>query len=228
MKYELNGYYNIDCLEAMKEIPDKFFDLAIVDPPYGIGMAGGKVGNSKIDYKNFAGDDKEIPTKEYFDELFRVSKNQIIFGGNYFTLFLPSKSCWIVWDKIQPENFSMAMGELAWTSFNSPLKIYKKRIVGADTYRLHPTQKPVALYNWLLNNYAKKGDKILDTHVGSASSLIACHKLGFDYIGFELDTDYYNQSNQRLEAVKNQVSFFDLDKHDSVFESISAKQQLED
>ena len=204
------GYYNIDCMDGMKQFPDKYFDLAIVDPPYGIGMGGGQIGNSKTDYKQFAGNDDKIPDKEYFIELFRISKNQIIWGGNYMIQFLTPSSCWICWDKIQPEKFTMAMCEFAWTSFDSPAKIYKKRIVGADDYRIHPTQKPVALYEWLLNNYAKKGDKILDTHVGSASSLIACYNLGFDYVGFELDKDYYRLASKRLEDVKAQVSIFDF------------------
>jgi site-specific DNA-methyltransferase (adenine-specific) len=208
---ELNGFYNMDCMDGMKRFPDKYFELAIVDPPYGIGMGGGLVGNSKIDYKQFAGCDQTPPEKEYFQELFRISKNQIIWGANHFIeQFNKNSSCWIVWDKIQPENFTMAMCELAWTSFDTPAKIYKKRVVGADKDgRIHPTQKPVALYAWLLQNYAKKGDKILDTHVGSASSLIACHKLGFDYVGFELDPDYYKAATARLEAVKSQISIFD-------------------
>jgi len=204
------GFYNMDCMVGMKQFPDKYFDLAIVDPPYGIGMGGGQIGNSKTDYKQFAGNDDKIPDKEYFIELFRISKNQIIWGGNYMIQFLTPSSCWICWDKIQPEKFTMAMCEFAWTSFDSPAKIYKKRIVGADDYRIHPTQKPVALYEWLLNNYAKKGDKILDTHVGSASSLIACYNLGFDYVGFELDKDYYRLASKRLEDVKAQVSIFDF------------------
>ena len=146
------GYYNMDCMEGMRQFPDKYFELAIVDPPYGIGMAGGKIGNSKTDYKNFAGNDETIPDSTYFKELFRISKNQIIWGGNYMTEHLPPSSSWIVWDKVQPEKFSMAMCELAWTSFKTPAKIFKKRIVGADDFRIHPTQKPVALYICLLKN----------------------------------------------------------------------------
>lgn len=158
--------HNCDCMELMRQYPDKYFDLAIVDPPYGIGMGGGKVGNSKTDYKQFAGDDEKIPDKDYFLELMRVSKNQIIWGANYMIQHLYPTSCFIVWDKVQPENFTMAMAEFAWTSFTSPAKIYQKRIVGADIERIHPTQKPVKLYEWLLTNYAKQGDKILDTHLG--------------------------------------------------------------
>ena len=202
-------YYNEDCMEGMKRYGDKHFDLAIVDPPYGIGMGGGLVGNSKIDYKQFAGCDQAPPEKEYFQELFRISKNQIIWGANHFIeQFNKNSSCWVVWDKVQPENFTMAMCELAWTSFNTPAKIYKKRIVGADDYRIHPTQKPVKLYKWLLHNYAKKGDLILDTHVGSASSLIACYDMGFDAVGFELDKDYYEASKKRLEKFIAQGKLF--------------------
>jgi site-specific DNA-methyltransferase (adenine-specific) len=126
------------------------------------------------------------------------------------TEHLPPSSSWIVWDKVQPEKFSMAMCEFAWTSFETPAKIFKKRVVGADDFRIHINQKPVALYIWLLNNYAKKGDKILDTHCGSASSLIACHKLGFKYVAFELDEYYYKASMERLQAVKNQISMFEV------------------
>jgi len=204
---ELNQLYNMDCMEGMKQFPDKYFELAIVDPPYGIGMAGGKVGNSKKDYKKFAGEDAHIPDKPYFDELFRVSKNQIIWGGNYMIEHLYPTACFIVWDKVQPEQFTMAMCEVAWTSFKSPAKIYKKRIVNADDYRIHPSQKPVHLYQWLLRNYAKPGDKILDTHVGSASSLIACYDMGFDYIGFEIDECYYNMAQKRIEENKAQLRF---------------------
>ena len=202
-----SGFYCMDCMEAMKQFPDKFFELAIVDPPYGIGISDNPV-RQMHEKKSW---DKCIPSKAYFDELFRVSQNQIIWGANHFIeQFNKNSSCWIVWDKIQPENFTMAMCELAWTSFDTPTKIYKKRVVGADKDgRIHPTQKPVALYTWLLNNYAKKGDKILDTHVGSASSLIACHKLGFEYWGFEIDPDYYALASARLEAVKSQISIFD-------------------
>ncbi len=203
-------YHNEDCMVGMARYPDKHFDLAIVDPPYGIGMGGGKIGNSKTDYKNFEGNDEAIPDSAYYKELFRVSKNQIIWGGNYMTVHLPPTSSWIVWDKVQPEKFSMAMCELAWTSFKAPAKIFKKRIVGADDFRIHPTQKPVALYKWLLKNYAEPGDKILDTHVGSASSLIACYDMGFDAVGFELDPDYYEASKQRLERHMAQIRITDL------------------
>lgn len=194
-----------DCMEGMKSFPDKYFELAIVDPPYGIGMSGGKVGNSKIDYKSFYGDDLTIPPPQYFDELFRVSKNQIIWGGNYMIECLYPTSCFVVWDKVQPEQFTMAMCEFAWTSFNSPAKLYKQRVVNADDERIHPTQKPVKLYEWLLKNYAKTGDKILDTHLGSGSSRIAAYKLGFDFWGYEIDPDYFKESDERFLREKQMV-----------------------
>jgi len=203
MKYQLNHFYSMDCMEAMKEIPDKYFDLAIVDPPYGISITdSGRLGKYN---KNDNRWDDDVPTDEYFKELFRVSKNQIIWGGNYFVL--PATRCYVIWDKKQPEGLSFAMSEFAWTSFDRSAKTFYRSPM-QDKNRFHPTQKPVALYEWLLNNYAKQGDKILDTHVGSASSLIACHNLGFDYVGFELDPDYYNQATKRLERHKSQLNLF--------------------
>jgi site-specific DNA-methyltransferase (adenine-specific) len=196
-------FYNCDCMELLKETPDKYYELAICDPPYGIGMGGGLIGNSKQDYKQFAGEDNSIPQQEYWNELFRVSKNQIVWGGNYMIKYLHPTSCFIIWDKVQPEQFTMAMAELAWTSFNSPAKIYKQRIVGADDIRIHPTQKPVALYKWLLKNYAKEGDKILDTHLGSGSIGIACHYMGFNLTGCELDKEYFDSA---MERIKNQTT----------------------
>lgn len=190
-----------DCMDLMKSKPDKFYDLAIVDPPYGIGMGGGKIGNSKNNYKQFAGNDSSIPDADYFMELVRISKNQIVWGANYMLDHLSPTSCFIIWDKVQPEDFTMAMCEFAWTSMNSPAKIYKKRIVGADKDgRIHPTQKPIALYKWLLTNYAKKGQKILDTHGGSFSHAIAAYDLGFDLDIIELDEDYFNAGKSRFEA----------------------------
>lgn len=200
--------YNCDCMELMKQYPDKHFDLAIVDPPYGIGMGGGKIGNSKTDYKQFAGNDQNIPNGEYFKEIMRVSSNQIIWGANYMIEHLYPTSCFIIWDKVQPENFTMAMAEFAWTSFKSPAKIYQKRIVGADIERIHPTQKPVALYEWLLTNYAKTGDKILDTHLGSGSHAIACNNLGFELTACELDKDYYEASIKRIKQASAQERLF--------------------
>ena len=216
------GFYNMDCMEGMKQFPDKYFDLAIVDPPYGIGENGdknhtrGKLAKAK-NYKAFSGNDIEPPDKEYFDELFRVSKNQIIFGANHFIHLIPyDSSCWIVWDKDNGDN-DFADCELAWTSFDSAVRRLKYRLAGMlqenmknKEYRIHPTQKPVDLYLWLISRYAKDGDIILDTHVGSASSLIACHKTQHKFVGFELDKDYYEKAKARLEAEQSQMSIFDL------------------
>ena len=214
-------YFNEDCMIGMARYPDKHFDLAIVDPPYGIGENGnknksrGKLAIAK-DYKPFAGLDIEPPSECYFTELFRVSKNQIVFGANHFISRMPiNSSCWIVWDKDNSGNFADC--ELAWTSFKTAVRKFEYRWNGMlqgdmknKENRIHPTQKPVALYKWLLKNYAKPGDLILDTHVGSASSLIACHDMGFRAVGFEIDEDYYKQSKERLEIVQRQVRFEDL------------------
>ena len=203
---------NEDNMLLMARYPDNYFDLAIVDPPYGINMGMGHKGSEKRGdknkYKTFAGGDNSIPTKEYFDELFRVSKNQIIWGANYMTEFLEPKASWIIWDKKQPEDFSMAMAELAWSSFGSPMKIYQKRVVGADDVRVHPTQKPVALYKWILDKYAKENDKILDTHLGSGSIAIACHDYGFELTACELDKEYYDKAIQRIENHTKQIKLF--------------------
>ena len=208
MKYELNRLYNEDCMVAMKSIPDKYFDLAIVDPPYGINInnnMGRRKGDKKSNYKEVYWD-KETPSKDYFDELFRVSKEQIIWGANYYIDKLKPTKSFITWVKPQiSEKLSFSMSELAWTSHNKTSKVIE--LYSVEKNRIHPTQKPVALYSWLLNNYAKEGDKILDTHVGSASSLIACHRLGFDYLGFELDEDYFNKASERLEKEKSQMIF---------------------
>lgn len=215
-------FYNKDCIEGMKSYPDKYFDLAIVDPPYASGNEAqsgyfNRFGERFDRYKQKDDNDKvkEVswdiaPPKEYFDELYRVSKNQIIWGANYFNM--PPCRCFIVWLKTNiPENFSMAMAEYAWTSFNDNAKVYKGSSArGEDSGKFHPTEKPINLYKWLLTNYANKGDKILDTHTGSASSLIACYDLGFDAIGFEIDEVYYRQAKQRLEDHQKQVSIFDL------------------
>ena len=207
---ELKGFHNMDCMEGMKEIPDKYFDLAIVDPPYGIGAGKEKPHNGWKDYgiKEW---DNNSPDKEYFDELFRVSKNQIIWGANHFISKIPYDfSCFIIWDKGQ-RNFSLADGEMAWTSFKKAARFFNySRAKALQEGKVHPTQKPIALYHWLLNNYAKEGDKILDTHVGSASSLIACHDLKFEYLGFELDEDYYNTATERIDKHIAQVDIFDL------------------
>lgn len=199
------GFYNMDCMDGMKQFPDGYFDLAIVDPPYGIGIT--KSGRLKKYDSQKTNWDNEPPGQEYFDQLFRVSKNQIIWGGNYFNL--PPTKCFLIWDKQQPEGVSFASCELAWTSFKSSAKTFYMSPLHTGENRIHPTQKPVALYSWCLNKYADPGYKILDTHAGSASSLIACHNLGFEYVGFELDPNYFKLATERLEAVKAQISIFD-------------------
>ena len=216
------GYYNMDCIEGMKQFPDKYFDLAIVDPPYGIGENGsknhtrGSLAKAK-NYKAFAGGDVQPPNEEYFEELFRISKNQIIFGANHFISRMPyDSSCWIVWDKVNGES-DFADCELAWTSFKSAVRKFEFRWAGMlqgnmknKEVRIHPTQKPVALYEWLLSRYAKVGDIILDTHVGSASSLLACHRTNHKFVGFELDKNYYKLSKERLDNEIAQLRLFDF------------------
>jgi len=198
------GYYNMDCMQGMKEFPDKYFELAIVDPPYGINIETSGTYFKKFKTKGW---DNETPKQPYFDELMRVSKNQIIWGANYFQL--PPNKCFIIWKKPQiSEELSFSMCEYAWASFDSTAKVIE--IYGQEFDRIHPTQKPIKLYEWLLAKYAKQGDKILDTHVGSASSLIACHNLGFQYVGFEIDKDYYDQSLERLNRYKSQISLMDI------------------
>ena len=206
MNFELNKIYNEDCLEAMKQMPDKYFELAIVDPPYGIGInnnIGRRKGDKTSNYKKVNWDN-EIPPAEYFEELYRISKNQIIWGANYFSM--PPSKCFIVWRKPQiSENVSFSMLEYAWASFNSTSKEWIG--MSNELSRIHPTQKPVALYKWLLMNYAKQGDKIIDTHVGSASSFIAAYDMGFDILGFEIDKDYFDMANKRIEEHKQQIRF---------------------
>jgi site-specific DNA-methyltransferase (adenine-specific) len=197
--------YLEDCVKALKRYADNHFDLAIVDPPYGIGdkFKGGKTG--KMNFNEIVNKDwDKVPSDEYFAELQRVSKNQIIWGGNYFNL--PPTRCFIVWDKIISEDFSLAMAELAWTSFDKLAKIYKLQV--PKNGKIHPTQKPVKLYDWLLHNYAKPNDLILDTHLGSGSSRIAAYKGGFNFVGFEIDEEYFNAANKRFDNFKSQTRLF--------------------
>lgn len=213
MRAEIN-LYNEDCLQAMKAMQDNEYDLAIVDPPYGIDavnslntVTGGKKHTSK-DW------DKETPTKEYFDELFRVSKNQIIWGANYFMdkMPLPTK-CWVVWDKNNGES-SFADGELAWTSFDKNVSIIKSHWCGSAAKwetgqnKIHPTQKPEKLYRWLLEKYAEKGNKILDTHLGSGSIANACWDMGYDLDAYEIDKEYYDKTCKRFEVYSKQMQLW--------------------
>lgn len=209
---------NEDNMELMKRYPDNYFDLAIVDPPYGVSYARGKNGwgvNTNRPNSEDVSWDKEPPNQEYFNELFRVSKNQIIWGANYFTDKLPVSKCWIVWNKINnTENKSVfADAELCWTSFKKVVKMFTLRTMGfisdtKDNDRIHPTQKPSELYKWILDNYAKEGDKILDTHLGSGSIAIACHDYGFQLTACELDKEYYEKAIKRI---KNHISQIKLE-----------------
>jgi len=188
------------------------FDLAIVDPPFGINASSMKMGKGKNQRwnKNKVWD-SAIPDEDYFSELSRVSCERIIWGGNYFSL--PPTGGWIFWDKDRRKDVSFSDGELAWTSFLNVLKKATVRydgFIGADDVRIHPTQKPVKLYEWLLTNYAKQGDRILDTHLGSGSSAIAAHNLGFDLVGIELDADYFAAAKQRLDNHMKQPRMFDM------------------
>lgn len=202
-------FTNEDCMELMSRYPDKHFDLAIVDPPYGIGVnhnMGRRRGDKSSPYKP-AKWDSISPDKEYFDELFRVSKNQVIWGANHFNSKIArDTSCMIAWDKGFSEDVSFAQIELAWTSFDTVSKKFDKPSAQVD--RIHPTQKPVAIYKWLLKNYAKPGDKILDTHGGSLSIGIACHDYGFDLTACELDKDYYEAALKRLKNHQAQTKLF--------------------
>jgi len=195
--------YNYDCMELMKQYPDKHFDLAIVDPPYGIGISNNPV-RQQHEKKQW---DNSIPTQDYFNELMRVTKNQIIWGGNYFFDYLGNTQGFLIWDKIQPHDFSLAMCEFAWSSIQSPAKMFRQSVL-LEKNKIHPTQKPVKLYEWLLTNYTKHGDKILDTHLGSGSHAIACNNLGFELIACELDTDYFDAACKRIKQEAAQERLF--------------------
>lgn len=199
--------HNLDCLPEMRKMPDKAFELAIVDPPYGINASKGVWGSSNLGTVTNYGRkvwDKKPPQKGYFTDLLRVSENQIICGGNYFIDHLHSTPCMVVWDKLNSGDFADC--ELLWTSFNTAVRkftfLWNGMLQGDmknKEIRIHPTQKPVALYEWLLKNYAKPGDHILDTHFGSLSIGIACYNLGFDLTAYEIDKDYFNAGKARLE-----------------------------
>ena len=195
---------NEDNMLMMARYPDDYFELSIVDPPYGININNsGTHFKAKYEVKDW---DNNTPNDKYFTELKRVSKNQIIWGGNYFLDKLGNCKCYIIWDKKIAEDMSFAMCEMAWTSFRNGAKIYKTTAMQQN--RIHPTQKPVKLYEWILMNYAKEGDKILDTHRGSASLDIACHNLNFDLVTCEIDTDYFNDGNKRLKQHQQQLTIF--------------------
>lgn len=234
------GYYNMDCMDGMKEFPDKYFDIAVVDPPYGINAPNMSMGSNKSrkgdgypavstaekirkgrlnqvagKLKNRALNqidcswDCETPNHEYFKELFRVSKNQIIFGYNYFSDMLPPCRGFIVWDKCQPwENFSQA--ELAWTSYDIPAKLIRLSNTGGANLeeKIHPTQKPIELYGWIYSKFAEAGMKILDTHVGSGTNLRAAYDAGIWFVGFEKNKFYYEKSKEKLDAHMAQMNFF--------------------
>ena len=216
-------FYNADNLEIMRGMEDNEFDLAIVDPPYGINMDGGKIGSDNCGKaKNYTKKDwdKEPPTKEYFNELFRVSKNQIVFGANHFASLMPyNSSCWIVWDKDNTGDFADC--ELAWASFDTAVRKFKWRWNGMlqqnmkdKQERIHPTEKPIQLYEWILFNYAKPNQKILDTHLGSGSIAIAIDKANtldkknLTFVGIELDPDYFRAAVERFKNHKRQCVLF--------------------
>jgi len=212
-----SAVFNMDCIEFMKQVPDKFFHLAIVDPPYGLGKKLKPRGGMMGKYNSFAdmGEhswDAEPPTKEYFEQLFRVSKNQIIWGGNYFIDKLYPTQCFLVWDKQNGSN-PMSDCELAWTSFeNKVARLYSGHIfvgIGCTNYKpIHPTQKPIKLYEWCLMQCAKEGDLILDTHLGSGSSRIAAHKLGYSFVGLEIDKKYYEAQEERWKNFTAQTTLW--------------------
>ena len=246
---ELNKLYNIDCMEGMKQYPDKYIGLAIVDPPYGINAPNMHMGSNKNrkgdGYPNIsvaerlrkgrlnagAGKlknralnkmpiawDYEKPSPEYFKELFRISQNQIIWGGNYFDL--PPTRCIVCWDKCQPwENFSQ--WEMAWTSFDKPAALYRLSNTGGanSEKKIHPTQKPVKLYEWLIHKFASPGDKIIDTHAGSGSCLIAAHNAGYEYIGFEIGESYYTDAKERILRAEAQLSLIPIMQQIDMFET---------
>ena len=211
---------NCDCMDYMKSLPDNAFELAIVDPPYGIDVGKQRINSHrktskwknpvKYEYKIF--EDSEAPDSDYFAELMRVSANQIIWGANYFTDKLPPSKGWVVWDKKAEIKEHLSMCELAYSSFDKKCNKFEFLWAGfkkaEQESRIHPTQKPVKLYDWLLANYAKEGDRILDTHLGSGSSAIAAHYGGFEFVGMELDPDYYEAAVKRFQDQTAQLDIF--------------------
>jgi len=207
----LSDVFNEDCIQVMKRYPDKFFDLAVVDPPYGIGNDGERKSTSKHGgrrAKEFKGWDNQTPEQDYWDDLFRVSKNQIVWGANYFTQYLPPSMGWIFWDKGQ--RICNSDGELAYSSFQRALRVYEVNRVHITQHgdTQHPTQKPVKLYDWIFANYASDGNLILDTHLGSGSSRIAAHRAGLSFVGCEIDKDYFDAQEKRFKDFVSQLRVF--------------------
>ncbi len=204
-----SNVYNCDCMELMARYPDKYFDLAVVDPPYGINInhnMGRRKGDRKSNYKK-ADWDNEPPSLEYFYELFRVSKNQIVWGANHFISRMPYDSaCWLMWDKKFSNDVSFAQFELAWTSLLGTCKKFDRH--PSQENRFHPTQKPVALYDWIFNNYASEGQKILDTHLGSGSIRIAARKNKLNFTACEIDKEYFDKQEQRYQTFISQLTLF--------------------
>lgn len=196
-----NKIINADCMDILKQLPDKSIDLVLTDPPYGIGIS-----NNPVRQKHAKKDwDKQIPISDIFEEIFRVSKEQIIWGGNYFNL--PPTQGFFIWDKVQPENFSLSMCEFAWCSKQQPAKIFSYSVL-KEKDKIHPTQKPIQLFQWLINRETKENDLILDCFSGSGTTAIACHNLKRRFICIERDKDYYEASVKRLEDAKKQLTLF--------------------
>ena len=209
----LSTVYLMDCIEGMKQFPDKIFDLAVVDPPYGINvnMNAGRKKDTKSKKRAIKKWDTETPNAEYWQELFRVSKNQIVWGANYMTEYLPIKMGWIFWDKCVAAGCSFSDGELAWTSFDKALKkavIPYSGFIGMEGEKFHPTTKPIKLYDWIYHHFTSDGNLILDTHLGSQSSRIAAQKAGLDFVGFEIDREYYDKGNNRFKNFVSQGVLF--------------------
>lgn len=205
--------FNEDCMAVMARYPDKYFDLAVVDPPYGINvnMNAGRKKDTKSKKRAVKNWDNETPSAEYWQELFRVSKNQIVFGGNYMTDYLPVKMGWIFWDKCVALGCSFSDGEPAWTSFNRALKkavIPYSGFIGMEGEKFHPTTKPIKLYDWVFHHYAKPNDLILDTHLGSGSSRIAAHRAGLSFVGCEIDKEYFESQEKRFKQFTAQLTLF--------------------
>ena len=206
-KEELNEYVSIlnaDCLEYMRTVADNTFDLAVVDPDFGLNEKISKGGTWAAKYKGFDGALGGVPTKEYFDELFRISRNQVVWGGNYFVNFLYPSRCWLIWDK-KARMRTLADCEMAWTSFDKNAKIFT-HVRNTSEKRIHICQKPIKLYEWIYTNYSQEGDMILDTHMGSGSSAIAANNTKRRYVGIEINHDYYEAAKQRIVSHINQLT----------------------